>query len=132
MSSALEKGLYSLIAGKSPQTAAQTRVYPRVPQEPIYPLCRYQRVSVTRQQSLDSNVGVAQAVLQVDCMATSYSDAKALADEIRSTLHGYSGAWGTLTAHNTVLEMEIDTDEQEGDRVTHWVTQRYRVYTNMD
>jgi hypothetical protein len=65
-------------------------------------------------------------------MADSYSDAKTLADEVRVALHGLSGSWGTLKCRNCKLDTENDFDEQDGDRVTHWVTQRYRVWTDMD
>ena len=132
MSSQIEQGLYSLITGNSPQTAAAGRVYPRLPQGVTYPAIRYQRISTTRFQSLDANVGVANAVVQVDCMGESYSDGKALADEVRSILHGYSGAWGTLTCHLCVLESENDLDYIDGDDVLHWVTQRYRIHTDME
>lgn len=132
MSSALEKGLRSLITGNSPQTLAENRVYPRLPQNVEFPAIRYQRISTQRNQSLDANVGVNAATVQVDCMANSYSDAKALADSVRTILHGYSGSWSTLTCRNVMLDTENDFDEQDGDKVTHWVAQRYRIWTDMD
>ena len=132
MSAVLEKGLYSKLTGNSPQTLAGSRVYPRLPQGVTFPAIRYQRINTVRQQSLDANVGVTEATVQIDCMAESYSQAKTLADSVRVILHGYSGAWSTLTARNVSLDTENDFYEQDGDRVTHWVTQRYRIWTNMD
>lgn len=132
MSQQMEKGLYSLLSANSPQTAAAARIYPRLPQNATYPVIRYQRIETTRQQSLDSNVGVVAATIQLDCIATSYSAAKSLADEVRSILHGYSGTWSTLQCQNVMLESENDFDYQDGDLVVHWVTQRYRIYTDMD
>ena len=129
MSAVLEKGLYSLLAG---QTTAESRVYPRLPEQATFPAIRYQRVNTVRNHALDSAVGVTEATLQVDCMAKTYSQAKALADEVRVILHGYSGTWSTLKARHVTLDTENDFYEQDGDRVTHWVTQRYRVWTNMD
>lgn len=131
MSAELEKGLYALLAGTSPQTAGG-RIYPRLPQNVTFPAIRYQRITTTRQHALDATVGVTDATVQVDCMAASYSAAKSLADSVRTLLHGYRGAWGTLTAHLVSLETENDMYEQDGDEVTHWVTQRYRIWTNMD
>ena len=64
--------------------------------------------------------------------AQSYSAVKTLADEVRTILHGYSGSWSTLQCQNVVLSEEYEDLEQEGDRVTHWVTHIYRIWTNMD
>lgn len=132
MSAVLEQGLYSLITGNSPQTTAASRVYPRLPQGVTFPAVLYTRLSTDRMQSLDANVGVTMAMVSVDCIGDNYSDAKVLADEVRTILHGYSGAWSTLLCHNIALDGESDYSEQEGDRVTHWVTQVYRIWTNMD
>lgn len=132
MSSVLEQGLYSVLTGNSPQTSAGVRVYPHLPQDATYPAIRYQRIETTRNQALNANVGVTAATVQLDCMASSYSAAKALADEVRTILHGYNGSWSSLTAHNVVLESENDLEYQDGDLLIRWVSQRYRIYTNMD
>jgi len=132
MSAELEKGFYSIVSGNSPQTLAAGRVYPILPQDVTFPAIRYQRITASRNHSIDTTVGVTEVTLQVDCFAESYSEAKTLADSVRVILHGYRGAWGTLTARHVSLETENDLYEQDGDRVTHWVSQRYRIYTNMD
>ena len=89
MSIELETGLYSLLSGNSPQTSALGRIYPRLLQGVTFPAVRYQRISATRLQSLDSNVGVAAVSMQIDCMAATYTETKTLADEVRVILHGY-------------------------------------------
>lgn len=127
MSAELEKGLVLLLAG-----VAGGRIYPRTPQNATRPFIRYTRVSTQRQQSLTGPVGVVEATIQVDCMDDTYSGAKAVADAARTALHGYSGTWGTLTARLVHLQGENDFSEQDGDKVTHWVSQRYQVWTNMD
>lgn len=132
MSANLEKGLYSVLSGNSPQTSAAGRIYPRLPQQATYPAVRYQRIDTNRTQAINANVGVTATVVQVDCMGESYSDGKTLADEVRTILHGYSGAWGSLTCHNCVLESETDLEYIDGDEVLHWVSQRYTIYTDMD
>jgi len=132
MSAELEKGLYTKLTGASPQTSAGSRVYPRLPQGVTYPAILYARVTATRQQSLNANVGVTEATVQIDCMAETYSEAKTLADEVRVILHGYRGTWGTLKARHITLESENDIYDQDGDRVSHWVSQRYRIWTDMD
>jgi hypothetical protein len=124
--SALEKGLVTVLAG----TVA---AYPRLPQPVTYPLVRYQRIITSRTNSIDGlNVGVTEVGMQVDCMSDSYDGAKTLADSVRTLLHTYVGSWGTLTAHFVNLQTENDFYEQDGDRKTHWVAQRYQIWTDME
>lgn len=132
MSAELEKGLYSKLTGNSPQTLAASRVYPILPQAVTFPAIRYQRINTVRSHALNATVGVTEATIQLDCMAESYSEAKTLADSVRVILHGFRGAMGTLTVRLASLDTENDFYEQDGDRVTHWVTQRYRIWTDMD
>jgi len=132
MSAALEQGLYTMLSGNSPQTSAASRIYPYLPQGVTFPAIRYTRIDTRRQLSLDANVGVTEATVQVDCFADTYSSAKSLADSVRTILHGYSGAFGSLTARLVKLDSENDLFEQDGDKVTHWVAQRYSIWTDMD
>ena len=126
MSGELEKGLKTVLNGTA-------TVHPRLPQSPTFPLVRYQLIYVNRTNAIDGlNVGVTEAGLQVDCMSDSYSGAKTLADDVRGILHGYTGSWGTLIARFVHLQTENDSSEQDGDRVTHWVSQRYQVWTDME
>lgn len=126
MSGALEKGLVTVLTGTA-------TCWSRLRQKPTFPLVRYQRIYTTRTNAIDgSNVGVTEVGLQLDCMSDSYDEAKTLADAVRGVLHGYTGSWGTLKAHFVNLQTENDSYEQDGDRVTHWVTQRYQVWTNME
>lgn len=132
MSKLLEQGLFSLLSGNSPQTTAASRIYPRLPQGVTFPAIVYTRTGSSRMQSIDGNVGITDTTLMISMGAEDYSTVKTLADEVRTILHGYSGAWSTLKCHNCVLEDEFEELEQEGDRVTHWVAHIYRIWTNMD
>ena len=132
MSSVFEQGLFSVLSGASPQTAAGDRIYPRLPQDVTFPAILYSRLMTDRNQSIDGNVGVTEVMVSIDCIAESYSQAKAMADQVRTILHGYRGAWSTLVCRHTKLDNETDDYEQDGDRVTHWVTQVYRIWTDMD
>lgn len=126
MSSELEKGLVVVLAGVGVAR-------PRSEQPVTYPAIHYQRITTDRISAVDgTNVGPTEATLQVDCMSDSYDGAKTLADSVRGVLHGYIGSWGTLTAHFVHLQVENDLSEQDGDRVIHWVSQRYQVWTNME
>ena len=133
MSAALEQGLYSVLAGNSPQTSAAGRIYPRLPQNVTHPALRYQLITVERQRGLAAGrVGVTAATVQIDCLAESYSACKTLADEVRAILDEYVGTWGTLVCRLCLLETEDDLEYIDGDEVRHWVAQRYRISTNMD
>jgi hypothetical protein len=63
-------------------------------------------------------------------MGNSYEDSKVLADSIRSLLHGYIGAFGNSVCRFATLETETDQQEQDGDEIRHWVSQRYLIWTN--
>src|SRR4051812_15709762 len=45
--------------------------------------------------NIDGPAGFVQGTMQVDCLAPTYPDAKALAAKVASALDGYSGAVGT-------------------------------------
>lgn len=126
MSAVIAEGLVSVLAG----TATVT---PRLRQNTAFPVVRYQQIYSNRQKAVDGEkVGVTEIGIQLDCIAETYEAAKSLADAVRAVLDGYNGAWSTLTAHLVSHETENDAYEQDGDRVTHWVTQRYRIWTNID
>ena len=121
----IETGLPSLLSG------VITRVYPRTPQQPTFPLVRYQRITTTRTANIDgTKAGPTEFMLQLDCMAKSYSEAKQLAKNVMDTLHTYRGAWGSYQCQFCMLESESDFEEQDGDDYTHWVSQRYVIYIN--
>lgn len=135
MSGKLEKGLFNLLT-----SVTSGRVYPRLPQSVTFPAIRYQRIYTTRQVAVDGEaVGVTEVGMQVDCMAESYEDAKNTADSVRAILHTYNGRWGELTSpethltcHFCVLETENDLSDIDGDDLTYWVSQRYKIWTDMD
>jgi hypothetical protein len=125
----LEKGLVAILTGLSPQV----KCYARFPQPADLPAVRFQRVYATRTNSIDgSNVGVTEVGLQLDCVGNTYREAKTLADTVREALHGYNGPWGDLTARFVHLQTENDLYDQDGDKTTHWVSQRYQVWTDME
>jgi len=127
----MEKGLVSVLTG-SPSIAGG-RIYPRLPQNPIFPLVRYQLINVDRTNDITgSNVGPSQFTVQIDCMGRSYEDSKTLADSVFVRLNGYNGTWGTNLCRFCTIDTENDFYEQDGDDITHWVSQRYMIWTNND
>jgi hypothetical protein len=127
----MEKGLVKVLSNNP--AVAGGRVYPRLPQNPTFPLVRYQLINVDRVNSIGgTNVGPSQFTVQLDCMARSYADAKTLAGQVFNRLNGYRGAWDASTCRFCTIDTENDFYEQDGDDITHWVTQRYLVWTNDD
>lgn len=127
----MEQGLVTVL--KANVAVAAGRVYPRLPQDPVFPLVRYQLINVDRLNDITgANVGPSQFTVQVDCMARSYDEAKTLAASVFTRLNGYNGAWGSSICRFCKIDTENDFYEQDGDDVTHWVTQRYLIWTNND
>ncbi len=124
-----EIGLVAVL-GVEP-SIAQGRCYPRLPQNVVYPAVRYKRINTTRTKDINGeNVGPTQFSFQIDCFAKTYAQSKALAAEISQRLDGYFGTWGDSECQHCSLETELDFDEEEGDNVTYWVSQRYIIWTN--
>jgi hypothetical protein len=125
----VEKGLYTVLT--TPATIAGARIYPRLPQNVAFPAVRYQQIGSTRIHSIEGdNVGPTEFTMQIDCMGNTYADAKNLAAAVFGRLHGYRGAWGSSICRFCTLQTDNDFYEQDGDDITHWVSQRYLVWTN--
>jgi hypothetical protein len=125
----MEQGLIALLTA-SPAIAGG-RVYPRLPQNVVFPAIRYQMIDARRITSIDAqNVGPTEFTLQIDCVGKTYAESKTLANQVRQKLHTYRGSWGTSICRYCYLQSENDLYEQDGDDVTHWVAQRYVITTN--
>lgn len=123
----IEQGIPTVLAPVS------TRVYPKLPQVPTFPLVRYQRISTSRDVNVDATRGGVNSYdIQIDCMAKSYSEAKQLAKSTSDLMHTYRGSWASYQCQLCVLESESDFEEIDGDDYTAWVSQRYIVYLNED
>lgn len=121
----IETGLVTLLK------TVNSRVYPRTPQQPTFPFIRYQRIGRDDESSIDGKAtGLTDYSFQIDCMAKTYSEAKQLAAQVQALLNRYQGAIGDSFCQYATLETENDFDEQDGDDYTHWVSQRYVIYTN--
>lgn len=107
------------------------RVYPSVPQSAVFPLIRYQRISTLRNQTIGGEQkGPTAFTFQLDCMAKTYAESKQLADLLRKALNNYRGNMLELSVQYSIMEGETDFSEQDGDDITHWVSQRYVIYSN--
>lgn len=104
----IEAALYSRLTGFAGLSAlVSTRVYPATaPQDPTFPLIVYNRISGSRFESLAGSSGLARPRFQFDVYATTYSSAKAVAEQIRLALQGFRG---------TVASVDIQAVNYNGD-----------------
>lgn len=110
------------------------RVYPRLPQSAIFPLIRYQRISSIRNANIEGkDSGPSEITIQIDSMgrgSSAYGQSKLLAEQVRKQLNFYKGQIGDISVQFVTMESESDFDQQDGDDITHWVSQRYTFYVN--
>lgn len=94
-----------------------TRVYPvRLPQNPTLPAITYFKVSGRRVHSSNGALGLSGPRFQIDCWASKYEDAHALAELVRKRIDGYSGVMGSETVQGVFFESERDLYEPEPDQ----------------
>ena len=124
MSKGFDAGLVTVLSGVGVAR-------PRLPQPPTFPAIRYQRIYTTRQSAVDGTAtGAVECGVQIDCIANTLDAATTLADSVRGVLNRRTGTWGSLKCLFVSLDTENYFYEQDGDDVRHWVSQRYKVWTN--
>lgn len=83
------------------------RVYPeRFPQGATFPLLTYTRISTRFEQAITGALVASEPRFQIDCWATSFSAARALAAAVKAAVLAYAGSAVTLYA--TGMENESD------------------------
>lgn len=89
------------------------RIYPLVaPQRAELPLLTYQRVDGERIRTLAGPTGSAHPRLQINCFATTYRDAKTLAEAVRLALDGLADTtMDDVSVASVGLLNEIDMTE---------------------
>lgn len=110
-----EAALYSLLTTGSPNPVAAlvgTRVWPDVlPQAPLLPALRYQRISTPRSQyrTLDGRADYASPRFQIDVYATARLEAINIAQAVYQLLEGFHGTVGGLRID------AVSTDDEGAD-----------------
>lgn len=113
----LEEGLYTRLSGVAGLTAlVSTRIFPQVmPEGTALPALVYARVSGVRVQNLANSSGVAHPRMQIDVIASSYSSAKAVAEQVRLALQDNSGTWGSTVVQHAIFLGDTDFfDDADG------------------
>jgi len=115
----IEEGLHAYLVGHAGLTAlVGARVYPlKAPDDAMYPLVVYQRISGPRVYSHDGASGLSHPRFQLTSWGEIYPDAKAVAKQVRLAMSGYSGTMGDDVAVDACfLVNELDRYDQETKR----------------
>ena len=105
----LGAAIYTRLTGHAGTTAlVSTRVYPNTaPQDATLPYVVYEQESARRLETFGGSSGNARAVVEIAAWDETYDGARALGEQIRLALEGFSG---------TVASVVIDYVTLDGDR----------------
>lgn len=117
----IEDGLYKYLCADAGVSAiVSSRVYPLVmPQKTTLPATTYQTTALKPDRNLAGNTGRMTATIRINAWAETYTEAKNLAEALRTALNDYSGAMGSDTIQRSGVESETDGWDEE--------TELYRV-----
>jgi len=125
----IEEAIREILVANSTVKAITTRIYPStLPQNPIYPLILYIRISGYRDYTLMGPSGMAHPRFQIEAWAETYAAAKSLANAIRVCLNGYRGTSGTVRIGSFLIQSERDIYEPEA--ACHRVVMDYAIWHN--
>jgi hypothetical protein len=110
-----EQALFSYLSNHAGLKAlVNTRIYPiTMPQNPTLPAVTYQKISGVVDYGVSS---IKRPRFQFDAWASSYSSARAVAEQIKSALNRYTGTMGGaggVTVIGTWIENEMDLFEPD-------------------
>ena len=113
------EGLFSFLSKGG--TSAESRVYPlKLPQGVTLPAIMYFQVSNPFEHSHDGASKLQHPRFQMDCWASTYLEAKTLANELLELIDGYAGMMGAATVHAAFAEDQRDNWDPDTGR--HWVS----------
>jgi hypothetical protein len=115
-------------------TSAENRVFPvLLPQRVAYPALTYQLVAGRHGADHGGADGLREEVYQITAWSPSVDDARALAEEVRTALHGHTGAMGDATVACVLHDGESEQYEPDvgpaGTAGLHSVAGFYRIQT---
>lgn len=105
-----------LLADSAVTAYVGARVYPkRRPQATPLPCLVCHGVSGAPIYTSDGESGLFSRRAQIDCWATTYTEAKRIADVVKTSLSGYVGTSAGIDFRSCLLETEQDFDEGGGN-----------------
>lgn len=119
----VEATLYATLSTDSALRAlVDTRIYPvTLPEDCVFPAVTYRRVQTDRHMTLCGPSGGAQALMQVDALAPTFAQSRAVADAVRSAMTGIA---------HTFIGSDADDHDQEMD--LHIVSAEFSIYYTED
>lgn len=99
----------ALVANATVAGLIGTRIYPVLaPATASLPFVTWRRVAIRRQQTLGGPAGMPVTSVEYSIFGTTYEQARAVADAMRSVLDGYGGTANNTEVKQTSLEQESD------------------------
>lgn len=94
-----------------------TRVYPvgSAPTNPAIPYVEYDTTGADFPRSYTGSSGLADAEIDIACVAGSYADAVALATAVRKALDNQSGTWGGIVVQGAFVTGNPESAVPIGD-----------------
>lgn len=109
---AIESTIYSRLSGFAGLTAlVGTRIYPMIlPQGATYPAVTYQRIATApRDSCMSEDDGIVRANIQVTAWSETFTNAKAIVDQVRAALQRYTVAG--IQGIYVIAEYDLFDDE---------------------
>ena len=129
----IEEALYSLLKTDSGLFSyVETKIYPEIlPEGVSLPAITYRQVSGNRYHSLNGDTGLTDPIFQISAFATTRSQARLIAEAVRSALQNHSGLMGGESGVNVqavLLENELSGFDEGAKEF--YVYQDYRFFFN--
>lgn len=105
-----EAVLRAALVGQAAVTSiVGTKIYPVLaPASAALPLVTWRRTGINREQTLAAPMGVPRVSVEYSIYATTYEQARDIADAMRGVLDGYGGTADNTDVKQTSLENESD------------------------
>lgn len=105
-----EAVLRTALVGQTAVTSlVSSRIYPVLaPASAALPFVTWRRTSINREQTLSAPMGVPRVSVDYQIYATTYEQARDVADAMRRVLDGYGGTADNTEVKQTSLENESD------------------------
>jgi hypothetical protein len=111
----IEDALFTKLSGTTAiSDIVGTRIHPvKMPDNPTFPSITYQRISSTREQTMQGRVSYCEAIMQIDIWSQDYDVTRDLASKVFSALEGFRGPISSVDIQAILSQNEIDLFEDD-------------------
>lgn len=109
----ISEAIYSILSNDAEvDTLVSTRIYPNLlPESATLSALTYQELTAFRQYVMTGPIGMVRFRFQINCWASTYTNADELSIEVRKALDGYSGTVENQYIHFVEMLDEADALE---------------------